>query len=131
MPKKGDQIEFDGWNKKFQSNVTGFLDFETVQIDDPKNPEIKTLKAYHNSLVFVDKFDKLLFERRGFSKEGRAGEMCLDTLLEIEDQLFSHARRSKKMKMSKKVLDFFFLTSLINYEGGSRQTQRTLAGTSK
>ena len=101
MPKKGDQIEFNGWNKKFQSNVTGFLDFETVQIDDPKNPEIKTLKAYHNSLVFVDKFDKLLFERRGFSKEGRAGEMCLDTLLEIEDQLFSHARRRKKMKMSK------------------------------
>ena len=41
MPKKGDQIEFNGWNKKFQSNVTGFLDFETVQIDDPKNPEIK------------------------------------------------------------------------------------------
>ena len=63
--------------------------------------KLKTLKAYQYSLVFVDKFNKLIFQRRGFSKEGRAGEMCLDTLLEIEDQLFSHARRRKKMKMSK------------------------------
>jgi hypothetical protein len=100
MPEKGEQIEFDGWNKKFQSNVTGFLDFETVQIDDPKNPEIKTLKAYQYSLLFVDKFNDILFEKREFSKEGKAGEMCLDTLLEIEDQLFSHARRTKKMRMS-------------------------------
>ena len=28
--------------------------------------------------------------------------MCLDTLLEIENQLFSHTRRTKKMKMSKR-----------------------------
>ena len=101
MPEEGDQIEFNGWNKKFLTDVTGFLDFETVQIDDPENPEIKILKAYQYSLVFVDKFNKLLFERRGFSKEGRAGDMCLETLLEMEDQLFSHARRVKKMRMSK------------------------------
>ena len=101
MPEKGELIEFDAWSKKFPSDVTGFLDFETVQVDDKDNPEIKTLLAYQYSLVFVDKFNNLLFEKRGFSKEGKAGEMCLDTLLEIEDQLFSHARRTKKMKMSK------------------------------
>ncbi len=52
-----------------------YLDFETVQVDDKDNPEIKTLLAYQYSLVFVDKFNNLLFEKRGFSKEGKAGEM--------------------------------------------------------
>ena len=102
MPEEGDEIEFNGWNKKFQSDVVGFLDFETVQVDDPENPEIKILKAYQYSLVFVDKLNNLLFKKRGFSKEGKAGEMCLDTLLKIENQLFSHARRTKEMKMSKR-----------------------------
>ena len=100
MPKEGEQIEFNSWHKKFPSNVVGFLDFETVQIDDPENPEIKTLKAYQYSLVFVDKLNNLLFEKREFSEEGKAGDMCLDTLLEIENQLFSHARRTKEMKMT-------------------------------
>ena len=102
MPEEGDQIESNSWNKKFQSDVTGFLDFETVQVDDPENPEIKILKASQYSLVFVDKLNNLLFEKREFSKEGKAGEMFLDTLLEIENRLFSHARRTKKMKMSKR-----------------------------
>ena len=102
MPAEGDFIEFKNWNHKFQSDITGFLDFETVQVDDPLNPEVKTLKAYQYSLIFVDKFNELLFEEREFSQEGKAGEMCLETLLKIEDQLFSHARRSKKMNMSKK-----------------------------
>ena len=100
MPEEGEQIEFNSWHKKFPSNVVGFLDFETVQIDDPENPEIKTLKAYQYSLVFVDKLNNLLFEKREFSEEGKAGDMCLDTLLEIENQLFSHARRTKEMKMT-------------------------------
>ena len=100
MPKEGEQIEFNSWHKKFPSDVVGFLDFETVQIDDPENPEIKTLKAYQYSLVFVDKLNNLLFEKREFSEEGKAGDMCLDTLLEIENQLFSHARRTKEMKMT-------------------------------
>ena len=100
MPKEGERIEFNSWHKKFPSDVVGFLDFETVQIDDPENPEIKTLKAYQYSLVFTDKLNNLLFEKREFSEQGKAGDMCLDTLLEIEDQLFSHARRIKKMKMT-------------------------------
>ena len=79
-----------------------YLDFETVQIDDPENNDVKTLKAYQYSLIFVDKLNKLLFEERKFCPQGRAGEKCLDTLLKIENQLFSHARRIKTMKMSKK-----------------------------
>ena len=78
MPEEGDQIESNSWNKKFQSDVTGFLDFETVQVDDPENPEIKILKAYQYSLVFVDKLNNLLFEKREFCKEGKSGDMCLD-----------------------------------------------------
>ena len=100
MPEEDEQIEFKNWNKKFPSDVVGFLDFETVQVDDPQNPEIKTLKAYQYSLVFVDKLNNLLFEKREFSNEGKAGDMCLETLLEIENQIFSHARRTKKMNMS-------------------------------
>ena len=100
MPEEGEQIEFSSWHKKFQSDVVGFLDFETVQVDDAENPEIKTLKAYQYTLVFVDKLNNLLFEKREFSDEGKAGDMLLDTLLEIESQLFSHARRSKEMKMT-------------------------------
>mgnify|MGYP001321404365 CR=1 FL=1 len=116
MPEEGEQIEFDNWHKKFSSDVVGFLDFETVQVDDPKNLEIKTLKAYQYSLVFVDKLNNLLFEKREFSEEGKAGDLCLDTLLEIENQLFSHARRTKKMKMTQKNEDdmtnsFSFTTS--------------------
>ena len=50
--------------------------------------------------MFVDKLNNLLFEKREFSNEGKAGDMCLETLLEIENQIFSHARRTKKMNMS-------------------------------
>ena len=101
MPEEGEKIEFNSWHKKSPSEVVGFLDFETVQVNDEENPEVKTLKAYQYSLVFVDKFDNLLFEKREFSEEGKAGDMCLETLLQIEQQLFSHARRSKEMKMTK------------------------------
>ena len=100
MPEQGEIIEFNSWHKKFPSEVVGFLDFETVQVDDPENPEIKTLKAYQYSLVFVDKLNNLLFEKREFSEQGKAGDMCLDTLLGIENQLLSHARRTKEMKMT-------------------------------
>ena len=86
MPEEGEQIEFKSWHKKFQSDVVGFLDFETVQINDEENPEVKTLRAYQYSLVFVDKFDNLIFEKREFSEEGKAGDMCLETLLQIEKQ---------------------------------------------
>lgn len=101
MPEEGEKIEFNSWHKKSPAEVVGFLDFETVQVNDEENPEVKTLKAYQYSLVFVDKFDKLLFEKREFSEEGKAGDMCLETLLQIEQRLFSHARRSKEMKMTK------------------------------
>ena len=101
MPKEGETIEFNNWNHKYKSDVTGFLDFETVQIEDPKNSDVKTLKAYQYSLLFVDKFNNLLFEERKFCGKGEAAKMCLDTLLDIEDRLFSHARRKKKMKMTK------------------------------
>ena len=101
MPEEGEKIEFNSWHKKSPSEVVGFLDFETVQVNDEENPEVKTLKAYQYSLVFVDKLDNLLFEKREFSEEGKAGDMCLETLLQIEQQLFSHARRSKEMKMTK------------------------------
>ena len=101
MPEEGEKIKFNSWHKKSPSDVVGFLDFETVQINDEENPEVKTLKAYQYSLVFVDKFDNLIFEKREFSEEGKAGDMCLETLLKIEKQLFSHARRSKEMKMTK------------------------------
>ena len=101
MPEEGEKIKFNSWHKKSLSDVVGFLDFETVQINDEENPEVKTLKAYQYSLVFVDKFDNLIFEKREFSEEGKAGDMCLETLLKIEKQLFSHARRSKEMKMTK------------------------------
>ena len=101
MPEEGEKIEFNSWHKKSPAEVVGFLDFETVQVNDEENPEVKTLKAYQYSLVFVDKFDNLLFEKREFSEEGKAGDMCLETLLQIEQRLFSHARRSKEMKMTK------------------------------
>ena len=101
MPEEGEKIKFNSWHKKSPSEVVGFLDFETVQINDEENPEVKTLKAYQYSLVFVDKLDNLLFEKREFSEEGKAGDMLLETLLQIEDRLFSHARRSKEMKMTK------------------------------
>ena len=101
MPEEGEKIEFNSWHKKSPSEVVGFLDFETVQVNDEKNPEVKTLKAYQYSLVFVDKLDNLIFEKREFSEEGKAGDMLLETLLQIEDRLFSHARRSKEMKMTK------------------------------
>ena len=100
MPEEGEKIKFNSWHKKSPSDVVGFLDFETVQINDEENPEVKTLKAYQYSLVFVDKLDNLLFEKREFSEEGKAGDMCLETLLKIEKQLFSHARRSEEMKMT-------------------------------
>ena len=100
MPEEGEKIEFNSWHKKSPSEVVGFLDFETVQVNDEKNPEVKTLKAYQYSLVFVDKLDNLIFEKREFSEEGKAGDMLLETLLQIEDRLFSHARRSKEMKMT-------------------------------
>ena len=100
MPEEGERIEFSNWHKKFPSDVVGFLDFETVQVNDAEDPQIKTLKAYQYSLVFVDKLNNLLFEKREFSDEGRAGDMLLDTLLEIEGQLFSHVRRTKVMKMT-------------------------------
>ena len=100
MPEEGEHIYFNSWNKKFPSDVVGFLDFETIQVDDEENPEIKTLKAYQYSLVFVDKLNNLLFEKREFSDEGKAGDMLLDTLLKIESRLFSHARRTKEMKMT-------------------------------
>ena len=100
MPEEGEKIKFNSWHKKSPSDVVGFLDFETVQINDEENPEVKTLKAYQYSLVFVDKHDNLLFEKREFSEEGKAGDMCLETLLKIEKQLFSHARRSEEMKMT-------------------------------
>ena len=100
MPEEGERIEFSNWHKKFPSDVVGFLDFETVQVNDAEDPQIKTLKAYQYSLVFVDKLNNLLFEKREFSDEGRAGDMLLDTLLEIEGQLFSHVRRTKEMKMT-------------------------------
>ena len=101
MPEEGEKIEFNSWHKKSPSEVVGFLDFETVQVNDEKNPEVKTLKAYQYSLVFVDKLDNLIFEKREFSEEGKAGDMLLETLLQIEDRLFSHAKRSKEMKMTK------------------------------
>ena len=68
-------LEFTHWNNKFFSTVTGiititysnfffnhlqsflcsslgFLDFETVNIDDPDNPGTSILKAYQYSLIF-------------------------------------------------------------------------------
>lgn len=101
MPEEGDEIGFNSWDKKFPSDVVGFLDFETVQADDPKNPEVKNLLAYQYSLVFVDKFNNLLFEKREFSMEGKAGDLCLETLLKIEKKLFAHARRTKELKMTR------------------------------
>ena len=100
MPEEGEKIKFNSWHKKSPSDVVGFLDFETVQINDEENPEVKTLRAYQYSLVFVDKFDNLIFEKREFSEEGKAGDLCLETLLKIEKQLLTHARRSKEMKMT-------------------------------
>ena len=101
LPEEDERIEFNSWNKKFPSDVVGFLDFETVQVDVEEDPETKSLKAYQYSLVFVDKLNNLLFEKREFCAKGKAGDKLLDTLLEIESQLFSHARRTKEMKMTK------------------------------
>ena len=101
MPDPGEKVEFENWNRKFQSDVTGYLDFETVQVNDPDKPDVKTLKAYQYSLIFVDKFNKLIFEHRDFCPQGKAGELCLEKLLEIENQVFSHARRCKNMTFSR------------------------------
>jgi hypothetical protein len=51
-PEKGESITFTKWNNKFEDSVVGFLDFETIQIQDRENPEIKRMKAYQYSLVF-------------------------------------------------------------------------------
>ena len=61
------------------------------------NPTSKKLMAYQYGLVFVDKENKVVYEKREHAPLGNAGELCLNTLLEIEDQLFNHARRSKEM----------------------------------
>ena len=80
--------------------MVGFLDFETVQVDDPENPSIKRLMAYQYALVFVDKENRIIFEDRKFAPNLNAGELCLDTLLDIEEQLFNHARRSMEMNLT-------------------------------
>ena len=81
-------VEIDGvWETQQKRDENGELlwvkaENSDVDLELPRfTPEIKTLLAYQYSLVFVDKFNNLLFEKRGFSKEGKAGEMCLDTLL--------------------------------------------------
>ena len=76
------------------------MDFETLQIEDSENPESKKLLAYQYALVFVDKDNKILIEKRELAPNLNAGELCLDYLLEIEDQLFNHARRSKEMVLT-------------------------------
>ena len=50
--------------------------------------------------MFVDKDNKILIEKRELAPNLNAGELCLDYLLEIEDQLFNHARRSKEMVLT-------------------------------
>ena len=80
--------------------MCGFLDFETVQVDDPDNPKVKRMMAYQYSLVFVDKDNKIIFQETKFAPDGNAGDLCLETLLNIEEQLFNHARRSKEMVLT-------------------------------
>ena len=96
-PEPGQKVTFTHWNRKFENEVCGFLDFETVQVDNPENPNIKNLRAYQYGLIFVDKENRIIFEERKFAPNGNAGDLCLDTLLKIEEQLFNHARRSQKI----------------------------------
>ena len=100
FPQPGDCIEFKDWNRKFENEVCGFLDFETIQVDDPETPGIKKMAAYQYGLVFVDKENNIIFEKRESAPKGNAGDLCLETLLEIEDQLFNHARRKKEMVLT-------------------------------
>ena len=50
--EKSESISFTKWNNKFEDSVVGFLDLETIQIQDRDNPEIKRMKAYSYFLIF-------------------------------------------------------------------------------
>ena len=65
-PEPGQKVTFTHWNRKFENEVCGFLDFETVQVDNPENPDIKNLRAYQYGLIFVDKENQIIFEERKF-----------------------------------------------------------------
>ena len=69
-------------------------------MDDPETPGIKKMAAYQYGLVFVDKENNIIFEKRELAPKGNAGDLRLETLLEIEDQLFNHARRKKEMVLT-------------------------------
>ena len=96
----GERISFKNWNRKFMNTIVGFLDFETIQVSDDYDPDVKTLKAYHYSLIFVDKQGKLLYEYRGFDIGGNAGEAAIDKLLEMESRLLAEAQKNVSMKLT-------------------------------
>ena len=100
-PEPGACVEFKNWNRKYMTPVTGFLDFETFQQDSADDPEVKHLKAYQYSLIFVDQNMNLIHEERKFSPEGRAGQLAVDSLLNIEARLFKRVRRKLPMMVTK------------------------------
>ena len=101
-PTAGEVLAFENWNRKFTTDICGFLDFETVQVEDKDNPDTKEMRAYQYSLIFVDRDMKLIYEKREFSPDGKAGEMVVSTLLDIEERLFKTARRQKAMILTAK-----------------------------
>ena len=100
-PEPGESVKFKNWNRKYTTPVIGFLDFETCQVDSKDNPDVKDMKAYQYSLIFVDQNMDLIYEERKFSSDGQAGQLAIDSLLNIEERLFKKVKRSLPMKVSK------------------------------
>ena len=58
---------------------------------------------YYKCYFFtVDKNKNLIYEERKFDTELKAGEKAVESLLNIEEKLFNHARRSKEMQLTAK-----------------------------
>lgn len=53
----------------------------------------------------MDKNDKLLYEERVFNEDGLAGQILIDSLLKIEDQLQSLNKQEKPMRITPGDLD--------------------------
>ena len=58
---------------------------------------------FFSSLIFTDIEGRLLFEERRFSPEGKAAELLVDSLLNIEEQLMQQLNRDMGMKITKEV----------------------------
>jgi predicted RNA-binding Zn-ribbon protein involved in translation (DUF1610 family) len=114
IPTEGDEIKFDKWMHKFEVPLCGFFDFEAVQTKPDWNciscSEENMDKCYHKSevesvqkagtfCIYIFNFLKQIVFKKTYSGDDAAA-VFLDTLLNIEHQLFEKLEIYQPLKLT-------------------------------